>query len=778
MSRHLKLILPLLLVVASSAHAQGQWTTYLSPKTCNDIIALRDTVWFATGEAGLVRYLRSTNTWSSITREPNGLAGNSIQAITFDRSGNLFAAVPGKGVSRLDTDGRWSLLNTFDGLPSDSALTRRAQGDTIWIGTTRGLALWDGRRIAGSVPDLGTPSPFLDNNINGIAVTGDTLFVSSPKGVQFARLSQRIATWTVINDHLPVTGPLPGQELNVRGLASDGHNVLTLASGVNSDSLAQSVFTSFRWFPPLGRWIPDFPSNSQVRRLRDDFGKILATTVGPNLGGGVFVRSFAGGWAQAAGAPSTNTFDDVKLEVGADPDGVIFASSLGRVLQQPVPPQPPLPWVTRTPPGPVGNNCRNIAWANGSVYACYGNDNDGFSRLRDGVWRNFHAGVTCSLPACDADTTFGNASFPAGLLMDPFGSKWVAMWAGPLVRFDDTVDPPRFRNISFVSASPESVHFHSLGHGAAASLALTPTQQPGVWFGLDSDVIGGDTNPLGLDVYDTSGTFIRNYNTDYPHLRNGLIRALERDRTNQIWVGYNNNGLSTFQAPESLKDDITLEDVTGTGALNVLGIAIHGDSVWVLADDGLHRYNRNDKRQVSLLQIASAPGGSTMHPIAVATDGTVYVGTTGGLRVHRRGQLPVDFTPDNSPLADFEVRGVFVEPSGVVWIGTASGVNRYDPSFAAVVPPRLASLTVSLYPNPAWLTGVGFELHLKGQATSYDGEVYDLNGRMVHRFHAGGNGVVFWNGRDLAQSWVGPGIYFVRVRGGGAETTSRVVVLR
>ena len=65
MPRRLKLILPLLLVLASAAHAEGKWTTYLSLKTCNDIIALRDTVWFATGEAGLVRYFRSSRTWNS-----------------------------------------------------------------------------------------------------------------------------------------------------------------------------------------------------------------------------------------------------------------------------------------------------------------------------------------------------------------------------------------------------------------------------------------------------------------------------------------------------------------------------------------------------------------------------------------------------------------------------------------------------------------------------------------------------------------------------------------
>ena len=169
MSRRRRLALILWFVlVPFAARAQGQWTTYIRPTTCNDIIALGDTVWMATGEAGLLRYFRGTGTWNAITREPSGLAGNDVRAITFDRSGNLFAAVPGKGVSRLDTDGRWSLLNAFDGLPSDTVLALAAQGDTVWIGTTRGLALYDGKVVAGSIPDLGTASPFVDDHINGI----------------------------------------------------------------------------------------------------------------------------------------------------------------------------------------------------------------------------------------------------------------------------------------------------------------------------------------------------------------------------------------------------------------------------------------------------------------------------------------------------------------------------------------------------------------------------------------------------------------------------------
>ena len=770
LNRILSLLLALMALLACPGivYAKGLWTTYLHTRSCNDLIPGRDTVWLATGEAGLVRYIRSSDTWSSITAEPSGLAGNTVRAIAFDRRGNLFASVPGKGVARLDTDGRWSLINTFDGLPSDSALTLRAEGDTVWIGTTRGLALWDGKTIAGSVPDLGTPSPFLDNSINGIVVVGDTLFISNPKGVQVARLSQRLATWSVINNGLPLDGTLPGQNLNVRGIVSDGHVVLALASGLNPGNPSQGVFTTFSWFRPLGQWISDFPQDSQVRRLRDDFGHVLATTLS-----GVYARGAgtSGTWAIVPGSPVTDVSDATALEVGTDPDGNLFAFVSQQLLEKKT-----TGFVSHLPPGPIGNSCFNLISVNGTVYVAY--DGEGVARLRDGVWRNYPAGATCQLPGCDPDTTFTNSSFPTGMLADPNGTKWIGMWSGPLTHIDDTGSPPRFRNIRAVSSNPDTVELHSFVWSSAAD------GNGGRWFGLDTNARGdANKNPIGIDLYDTAGTFIHNYQPNTtPNMRNGQVRALAEDRNGSMWVGYASNasaGLSTFAVPTVLGSPIVLTDVANTRTLDCFGISVYADTVWVLGTDGLHRFRASDQTEVTKLPLAGppAPRGAA-HPLAVAPDGSVYVGTTGGLRLHRRGQAPVDYTPDNSPLADIEVRAVFVDAQGVAWIGTARGINRFDPDFVPPPPAKLAALSVKLFPNPAWLTGVGFELHLTGQATAYDGEVYDLNGRKVHQFHAGGNGVVFWNGRDLSRNWVGPGIYFVHVRGGGAEATSRVVVLR
>src|SRR5262249_33338551 len=168
--------------------------------------------------------------------------------------------------------------------------------------------------------------------------------------------------------------------------------------------------------------------------------------------------------------------------------------------------------------------------ANGSV--CAGYDGEGVSRLRDGVWRNYPTGPSCTV---GCDTTFFNVIQPIGMLIDPLGSKWIGCWSGSLAKFDDEVSPPRFQNIFYASGDPVVAHQHSCVWSAAAD--ANTGANAGRWFGLDTDSRGGDPsrNPQGIDLYDASGTFVRSFLPTYPGLRNGQIRALALDRGGLMW---------------------------------------------------------------------------------------------------------------------------------------------------------------------------------------------------------------------------------------------------
>src|SRR5580765_6082872 len=173
----------LLTVVPMSPSTNGGWTTYLKPYRYSDLLVRGDTVWCATREAGLLRSSRSAQRFGAITRGPNGLSGNELTCLAYDRSGRLWVGTNGSGLSRMSADGSWTLVNQFDGLPADSVNCLRVEGDTVWVGTPRGIAFWNGTTIAGSLPIFGQPSPFASDNITGIVVHRDSLWVSTSNGV-------------------------------------------------------------------------------------------------------------------------------------------------------------------------------------------------------------------------------------------------------------------------------------------------------------------------------------------------------------------------------------------------------------------------------------------------------------------------------------------------------------------------------------------------------------------------------------------------------------------
>jgi ligand-binding sensor domain-containing protein len=745
----------LLLVLAASiarpvpAAASGPWSTWIRMATCNDVLALRDTVWLASGEAGIVRWLRSEGRFESVTREPGGLASNGVTAVTFDRSGRLWAGTAGKGASRLSANGRsWDLVNSFDGLPSDSVTVLRADGDTIWMGTTRGIALWNGRLIAGSVPDIGTPSPFRSNDVTGIVVFGDSLFVSTTDGVYIGRLSENLSTWVSADAGLVST--------NVRRLATGGGEVIALAG------------TSLYAFDVVrGDWYPS-STGSQAKNLRDGFGRVFAATRDS-----LCIRS-NGTWVALANGPKADASADGGVAVGGDADGHVFAEQGGVLLEQAP------TWIQRTPPAPAGNDVDNIA-ANGSE-VWVATSSSGMSRYHGGTWTNFFPG--CCGPG--QNESFESPLYSYTLQYDRSGHVWTSHWNTAIERIDLRANPLYFDHAfsSWGIDRSDTLSRHSDGWSSAVDSSGY------VYIGGDTPELG-EWEPMGIDVYDTTGAAVINWKTTNAGLRSNQVRAIAFDRLNNLlWAGFANRGVSYVSLNEidsdpnaPGNDHLKLPAFTAITSLvsaNIFGMVAHGDSIWVLTSSDLKRLRGSTRSLQSTLDIIAQPAPiGSVHPLDVGADGGVWAASVTGVRHFFPGGGHEDFDTGNSPLADDEVRALSVEPkTGVVWFGTASGVNRYDPGYTPPAPPQITALQVTVYPNPARLNATGVRLQLKGNAGAYSGEILDLNGRIVKRFASATDGDVVWDGRDRDGNLVRSGVYFVHTHGGGHDATARVVVLR
>lgn len=716
--------------------AAGAWQTFQNPGAFTDLIATDDDLWCASREGGLLRFDRVSRRFETFHREPGNLGSNRLTALAFDRQGRLWVATGGAGVSRLSADrSDWGLVNSFDGLPSDTVQALEAQGDTLWIATSQGIALWNGDEISGSLPDPNSvtfDTTFASSSITGVVVLGDEVWLSSRAGVGVAHLSTGLTDWRERNLGIFV--------LDIQNLASNGQQVFAHSGGV-----------VYVWRDATAQW-DLFGGFGNVHNLIDDHGEVLAGT-----DFGVY-RWNGAGFAPVPGAP-VPTAGEIP-EPTVDPVGVHFVG-INEVLYEQRP--SPDPWLPLATTFPIANDFVNVVSDGQRVYAS--TRDRGISRW-DGIrWRNWPANP----PGPVSDTSFANPTFSYCLFLDASGRKWAGCHETALEEIDDRSEPPQF------------IHHHLTGpDGDRHTRAIVGCDDGngGVWFGMFTSF--PDTPNLeaaGIDFYDRNGNFA-NYN--FGRRTHGLAYHAAR---NQMWAGYIGRGVEIFQPPDLATDPIpTFEVLANTLTLDVHSIVIHGDSAWVLTTAGLRRYSAGSR---ILRQTLSLPAqlSTPLDPYVmdVSPDGSLWLGTQAGVRLYPNrpgGAAPQDFTAANSPLAGNNVRALRVERgSGAVWIATTEGLSRFDPGFVAPTP-ELPKLEVTIYPNPATITGAGIQLRLAGNSSGYRGEVYDLSGRRIRRFQVPTNGRVFWDGRDEDGRLVQPGIYFVRALAAGREAVARIALLR
>jgi sugar lactone lactonase YvrE len=751
----------LLVAGTGPARAAGGWETHIRTRDFTDLKVTDEAVWCATAEAGLLRFDRATHAFSFIQREPGSIASNQLTSLAIDPQGRMWVGTKASGASLLTSDGStWVLVNAFDGLPVDSVTTMTVAGDTLWIGTRGGIALWDGRQVLGSLPDGNTVSfdtTFSLPAVTGVKQMGDTLWIATPRGVGFSRISSNLTDWRKANDGLRTPA--------VDRLASDGHTLYALADGF-----------VHRWDPDSLKWV-SFGFMGIVYNLEDEAGTVLASTS-------------QGVWWHRAGSPFFARIVDSPLaaatrgndaDAGVDPSGDVprYCATSAGLYEEPAGGGA---WTLYTPPGPPGNAYTNIVIDGPSVYAA--------TRL-EGIGRWDGSSWFAWLPVLCPGACPNNFRIPIevfAMSIDRLGRKWVSCWGFAIESFDDYVDPDQFVHHWPAPSGADALHTFAFGAAVDSAGARGPSGEPldqgGHWFGLDTDHLGApDRQPLGLDHYDSTGAYAGTWSPGSPAtslVRNGKIRAVTVDKTGRIWIGYAgaaNSGVDHFiRRPEQGYDFRTVPNTT---SFDIWSLVAHGDTIWVLTDRDLRRISRVTLRLAgpSYETLSGRPtvGARLMD---VAPNGEVYVGSEEGVRRYRLDGTFQDITESNSPLASNDVRAVAVDKAtGAVWFGTAAGLNRFDPGYTPPAPPAGAPDTLIVFPNPATLTGAGIQMRLVGASAGYEGEIYDLNGRTLRRFVTSARGQIFWDGRDGNGVLVKPGVYFVRAQSNGREARARFVLL-
>jgi hypothetical protein len=414
------------------------------------------------------------------------------------------------------------------------------------------------------------------------------------------------------------------------------------------------------------------------------------------------------------------------------------------------------------PEGPPANDLVQVEARGSRIYVT--TPVNGVARY-DGRWRDWPP-VSCSGAGCD--TTFYRPLFVNGLFSDRSGRIWAGSWSQAIDIFRDDLTPPAFIHpvIGVDLASQRRTWFASAAQDTSGM----------VWLGMDTP-LKGEVDAIGIELYDSSGVYIRNFSPINTPMAGNLVHGLAATSNGRIWIGYDGAGMDYVALP----DTATFHHLSTTSSESVRGVASYGDSVWMLSTTQLWLFGESatstagPAKKINLFAGIPQLGFKSL---VTGRDGTVYVGTSDGVRVFRPGGAIDSFTVANSPIPEGEVRALSVDPStGTLWIATNGGLAGFDPRWVAPPAPILPSLHARIYPNPALLTGLGVQLLVTGEAETYSGAIYDVSGRRLWSFHGAANHAVVWDGRDDHRALVPPGIYFVRVEGGGRSAVARVVLL-
>lgn len=681
---------------------------------------------------GIVLAEPATGALQKILSSPAGLPSNSVLCVATSPSGSLWAGTSDKGIARLKPGGGYRrTLTSFDGLPSDRVQALYVHGDSIWVGTSGGVALFTENPTSGQVAlrrsdsNASTGGALVADNVFAFQLVGDTLWCGTSGGLSaFAGGSwiNRSATLSV----------------SIRALA------------VHQDTLWAGTTAGPR------------------RYDGGAFTVVAVGHVGPSvalLSAGGFLYSCtsgAGGYRYSGAAWSTisNTgqlpFNLSSIETG--PDGRLWVGTDGGLERD----EGGGDWTQFVTAGPAANGSQRAVADSRGVWIGTGNFTPpgqafGCVLHEDGVkWSAILAFQPGS--SLQPSSVFSVLSDRAGKL-----------WFGHCCSGSD----PKPRTERW---DPSTGVWDTLG--VTNVYALTQTSGGLVFggsveFGNGVYVWDGTTAALldSLTPLNTQGSAVG------AGLKSNNLRGIAFDTSGRGWFALATDGLDIWNGNGTLtnhSDDVWNHFATGFPSLQTTDVVTTGaNSGWVGTVSGLVRI-RNDAIDPPAGAAANAGLPSLqIKDLELDSKGNLWVGTAAGIARIDAASGAVEHWGAAEGLISDDVRALAWDAGrGVLWVGTSGGFSEVflgsggdgfnDQSY--------------VYPNPVDNSAAG--LRLGGITDQVSGEIRDLTGALIKRFQCDPSQNQVWDLKLANGSRAAPGIYLIVLRDGDHSKILRAAVVR
>lgn len=197
----------------------------------------------------------------------------------------------------------------------------------------------------------------------------------------------------------------------------------------------------------------------------------------------------------------------------------------------------------------------------------------------------------------------------------------------------------------------------------------------------------------GLNRYDGYGFEVYRHDPiDSTSLSESFVQVVYEDRERNLWAGTWGGGLNRFDRASGRFIRYRNDVGDASSLVNDIVLSIYQDSrgtLWVGTAGGLERYDPGTDDFTHVRHDADDPRSLSddfVWSLAEDKHGSLWVGTySGGLnRLESGDRDDLRFThyrfdgDDASSLSDDANVTVFVDADGTVWVGTASGLDRYD----------------------------------------------------------------------------------------------------